>query len=769
MAIQDDFTINPNTKVIRHLSTKSTVYTAIEFYSYLQDAFDEPGFLSYEIPIRFNTPTSFTMLNGWFLDDGDGSDILQFLTAGGIDTLGYSTITDPILMIDLDYGTLSFELTDKDRTVTHDGTNIGPLLSYKDNYPSASTARIWVRDTNTGSETTVPGEIIDVTLGQGAYVSTGYSAIGDNIYHNLFTIAAFPVSSTDANPQVYVYQDHPVDGTRVRITEWSHLTNWGDGATQGQSRGSIDVLVTIQLGGSLIDSGNITSFVRQTGDTFTFVESTLTTSGRTPIATETSADEVNITVGEHYLLYDNRNYAFTVGEVITDVPIGDIDVDLIPPGWYAEIFAVTEFADTNTGLLTLKGLNGTIADGASIYVGSVRSADANGTEGDTLLIWDAESAAPVSGDLGKIALGNTTGTPRRLIRGFDLVEKYLVLQDDPTTPTGTGRDSYYVDYGGGDNIEATTDGGTMDVTIHANPIGGSSATSNTLISGFNDITVAHINGTVTTDITTSDTYVLGERVTWNAGASSAIFVEGNATVMTLGNVDPDDQPVDSDTIDGDLSGATATVSGGFTNKNTENFAFTLQAEFAYAVIVEGGSIYNTGRSLSDIYAYLQYYVRDGQNISERTVFTSDGSVTTELAAEEYIKAKSAYNATKSAPFGTIAGGVFFSAQGVWVQGMASADNNNVRLLDDDGVLHTPELSITITITNTIATDRVAIYFDAAADTFPDKGMYKSAAAGNDVDTIVIDHDDTTPGSLGVTAFPNDTPTGGTDGGDLVAL
>src|SRR3989344_6696255 len=103
MAIALDFTIYPKTKVIRHTSGTS-VYTAVEFYSWLMNTFDEPGYLTYQTPIRFNTPTSFTMINGWFLDNGDGNTadtedgfILKYLTGGGIDTTGYSTITDPIL------------------------------------------------------------------------------------------------------------------------------------------------------------------------------------------------------------------------------------------------------------------------------------------------------------------------------------------------------------------------------------------------------------------------------------------------------------------------------------------------------------------------------------------------------------------------------------------------------------------------------------------------------------------------------------------------
>lgn len=248
MAVQNDFTIYPKTKVIRHTSG-TTVYSAVAFYSYLMTTFDEPGYLTYETPIKFNTPTSFTMINGWFLDDGDGNTadtedghILKYLTGGGIDTSGYSTITDKVYMLDMD-GTTDFVFGDKDKDIEDDGAanDVGPLLAYKNDYPTANRARIWVRDTN------VHGAIADNSVittegGTGAGNAAGASSNGDEIYHNLFTIASFP---TDVNPQVYVYQKHPVTAesysARVRIAEWSAVTNW--------DRGSIDVLIPVKLGG----------------------------------------------------------------------------------------------------------------------------------------------------------------------------------------------------------------------------------------------------------------------------------------------------------------------------------------------------------------------------------------------------------------------------------------------------------------------------------------------------------------------------------------
>jgi hypothetical protein len=189
-----------------------------------------------------------------------------------------------------------------------------------------------------------------------------------------------------------------------------------------------------------------------------------------------------------------------------------------------------------------------------------------------------------------------------------------------------------------------------------------------------------------------------------------------------------------------------------TDDNTEDFAFTLQSAFNYSVFVEGGYIYNTGRSLADIYSYLQYYVRDGQSLAERVIYTSDGASITQVAAEEYIKAATAYSATKTAPFGTLAGSTFFGAQGVWLQGMRTLDNNNVKFTDHGGTLRQPDPSIDLTITNTRSGDRVAVYLKHASLSLPDKAQYTSHNTANVQADSTFERDATT--------FPIDTPASG---------
>jgi len=758
MAIQDDFTIHPDSKAIRHISTQSTVYSAVAFYSYLQDVFDEPGFLSYEIPIRFNTPTSFTMLNGWFLDDGDGSNLLQYLTGGGIDTLNYATISDPVVMVDLDTQTSAFVAADLDQLMQIDGSDFGPLLSYKESYPSSGLARIWIRDTNSFGSL-VPAQTVASYPGTtGDYLVADYSASGDNIYHNLFTIAAFPGGP---NPQVYVYQDHPVDGTRTRIAEWSAFTNW--------DRGTIDILVTTQLAGTLIDGGNVSTFVRQTADSFTFVESTLTTSGRTPIATETAADEVNITTGEHYLFYEGATSpTFVAGQIISNVAIGIIDTDTAPPDWYAEIVSQTAW-DGATGYLILRGLNGVPADTDDIFMGDPDAADpvsivdstanVNGSVGDTLLTYDLSGTNPVSGDIGKAVAGGTSGA-HRIVRAYQhdepggkLCLQVLHAHDssfDGQDYTGTvanhtpGRAVLYDAFDSGEVLSNPAAGGLLFSLT-------SNAASSTLISGYSDVSVVHMNGTVTTGAITG-TFTEGERVTWNAGANEAVFITGTASPITLGNVQGPDT-LNGNEITGDISGATTTPSAQLSDTNTQNFEFPLQTTGAlYSVFIEGGSIYFAGRSLTEIYAYLQFFLRDGQDIGDKIIWTSDGSLITALAAEEYIKADDAYSATKAAPFGTLAGGVFFGAQAVWLEGMVSTDNNNIKLTDSTGTLREPFTSITITVSNTKQYDRVAIFLEAGSTELPNKEQYSSDQFNNILGNGTFE--------VNQGAFPNDTPTSG---------
>lgn len=67
--IADDFKIDfENKRIFYSPKGSGTVYTVNELYSYLQDTFDEPVNMRYEIPIKAKSKTKYFLINGWTID-----------------------------------------------------------------------------------------------------------------------------------------------------------------------------------------------------------------------------------------------------------------------------------------------------------------------------------------------------------------------------------------------------------------------------------------------------------------------------------------------------------------------------------------------------------------------------------------------------------------------------------------------------------------------------------------------------------------------------
>jgi hypothetical protein len=743
MALPDDFTVYPYSKVIRHTNASSDdVYTAQAFYSWLMDLFDEPAYMSYEAPIKYNTPTQYTMQNGWFIDNGDGSEALKYLYGGSFLTAGYA---NDILVVDAD-GMTDFVASDKDKTVV-ESTDVGPLLAYLNDYPVAGDARFWVRDTNTHG-TIHNNDTFAVSGGTGSGDAAADSYTGNEINTNLYSIASFP---TDVEPQVYVFQEDP-DGNKVRLSEWSFTDSW--------DRGTIDVIIPVQVGGVQIGSGLIDIYARQSGDSFTHVANAdLSAGSRTPVALETRADEVNLTStegneGDYYMFFRSQVSAIAADDVVRNNSSAEVGV---APSWYAEVVGITDWG--TTGVLILRGLKGAPSDGDNIYVGSTLCATVNGSVGDYWIPYSAETTGPASGDLGLALEGESSGA-EGILRAFqdDGSDGKLLLQVyhthgtvDGQDYTGSNRDVLYQSLSSSEELNAPTSGGSStDVTVGTLD----TATHRRLVSGFSDVTIAHCNMTVDYDNKSAD-FTVGERVTWNAGADSAIVIADDSSFptttgnLTLANCTSD--PVNNDTITGDMSGSTCDVdTGGATHDNTQNFEFALQSEGdTYNVFVEGGAIYSTGRTLDQVYAYLQYRCRDGETA---VFYTSDGSSITQVQGQAYITAVDTHAVEKVAPFGTLAGGVFFGAQGVWIQGMHDDDSNNIKLTSHEGNPQEPYTSVTVTVGNTRVDDVITVFLEDGSTGLPDKAQF-TVAAGQAQSASTLNK------SAG-TDFPNDTPSAG---------
>jgi hypothetical protein len=79
MTIGSDFTIDYGAKTVTHV-TGTSVYTVNELYSYLQDTFDELGQLDDNVPMSAQTPTDYTLINGWTMPDAS----FKFLKTGAV-------------------------------------------------------------------------------------------------------------------------------------------------------------------------------------------------------------------------------------------------------------------------------------------------------------------------------------------------------------------------------------------------------------------------------------------------------------------------------------------------------------------------------------------------------------------------------------------------------------------------------------------------------------------------------------------------------------
>jgi hypothetical protein len=68
MAIADDWTINYTAKTVTHTSG-TTVYTVLSLYSWMMDVFDDASQMDDDVPMSAQTPTEFSLINGWTIPD----------------------------------------------------------------------------------------------------------------------------------------------------------------------------------------------------------------------------------------------------------------------------------------------------------------------------------------------------------------------------------------------------------------------------------------------------------------------------------------------------------------------------------------------------------------------------------------------------------------------------------------------------------------------------------------------------------------------------
>jgi len=283
MSISDDFTIDYTNKRVYH-SSGTTTYSTNALYSYIQDTFDELNQLDDTVPMSAQTPTAYTMINGWYIDD----ESVKFLYGGAIATSGWLNV---IHVVQFGETYTEAEAGDIGLPVTDDAGAFGTLLAY-DN----TLKKWWVR---TGSSTVADsGSAMAITGGTGAGTSSANSVTGENLWTNLYTLGGI-----ESGSEVFIEQ---ID---TRIAAW-----W--------STGHIDILLKVKEMGTEIDGALVTVYIRQLSDKYDHFDIDLTAGGRQAVPLATSNDLNNQSdIGdiEDYQDGTTGTVAITFGTYAVDV------------------------------------------------------------------------------------------------------------------------------------------------------------------------------------------------------------------------------------------------------------------------------------------------------------------------------------------------------------------------------------------------------------------------------------------------------------------
>lgn len=329
MPISSDFTINRSLKTVTHTSG-STIYTVNQLYSYLMDEFDELASLDDTIPMSAQTPTSYSLINGWFIPDAS----YQFLSGGAITSIGHdaASFTDGIYILSFgSSGYTSAIAGDIGKTVVSSSGSTGILLDYN------NTTREWYVRELTGS-TWANTNTITITSGTGAGTLNATAVTGESLFSNLYTLGTL-VSGT----QLYIEQNGAVISTY-----WS--------------TGQIDLLLKVKKAGTLIDSGFVRVFAREYTDLYDHFSIDLSGGGRNPVPLTTFDDLNNQTSSGTVAGW--TDVTITFGTISRDLDNGngaknyDVEIDCGSRANLKEVYERLKYVTRRGETATLNSIQG---------------------------------------------------------------------------------------------------------------------------------------------------------------------------------------------------------------------------------------------------------------------------------------------------------------------------------------------------------------------------------------------------------------------------
>jgi len=255
-----------NKRIKRHGSATSAIETVNALYSYMQTVFDDLAQSDDKIPMDAPTPTSYKMINGWYIEE----EVIRHLSSGAIATVGY---TDEIHVVGFQSsGYTNAVAGDIGKMVNDDGGDFGTLVDYD------NTARKWWIRTGTSTVMATGSAVTIDDTGTGAGTTDVDSATGETLFANPYTLGTLFTSL-----QLYIIQDS------IKVVAPDSNPWWAAGA--------FDILIKVTEAGTDIDSKYITVFGRKWTETYTHFRIQLTSAGQNAVPLGT-ADDLNVTGAE---------------------------------------------------------------------------------------------------------------------------------------------------------------------------------------------------------------------------------------------------------------------------------------------------------------------------------------------------------------------------------------------------------------------------------------------------------------------------------------
>ncbi|KKN96840.1 hypothetical protein LCGC14_0164840 [marine sediment metagenome] len=326
MAIADDVTIDYVDRKITYTGgftdgIADSIYTVNALYSFLQDTFDEPGQMDDPVPMSAQTPTQYTIINKWFMDD----ETMKALYGGSLQTSAWAfAASEGITQLWWTSGSADPPVAGdigKDLIVGAT-TKKGTILA-------VDTVRrvVWVRNTDAtqfvAGDNVVEdgGATVDFVIEADSGAQQGVRS-GDSVWPNLFS-----VGTIQDDTEIYVGQENEWQGggTTPILTK---LASWWDSdsdftaSPNGVSAGHFDILVKTRDAGVWIDDLNLTSqgrlaiFARQGRTIYTHFE-TNGAVGNFVVPFASTGFDLNQNGFGQVLIPGSFSGAFTIGEVLT--------------------------------------------------------------------------------------------------------------------------------------------------------------------------------------------------------------------------------------------------------------------------------------------------------------------------------------------------------------------------------------------------------------------------------------------------------------------